>query len=75
MAKNKIPIQIKDLPIFYSQYQTKAKQGDSMLESLQCIFMLQNDSLIYLYPIFDFLDLSIEIRNKIISFFLIQSSD
>lgn len=74
MSKIKTEIALKDLPLLYQQFHEAIKIGDPRLENMQCIFYYQDDSITYVYPIFDFLDIPKSQLNKIIKFFLIQPS-
>lgn len=56
-------IELKDLLAFKNVVSIKVQNGEEGLDNLMCSFKIKDDSLIYLYPILDWLDLKIPLDN------------
>lgn len=72
MKWHKNTIDLNNLPSLVKQLQQQVKAGDESLETLTCIFTLANDSIIYKYTIFDWLD-NLPSLEQITSFTLCQA--
>ena len=56
-------IELQDLPAFKNVFSMQVQQGIEGLDNLMCSFKIKDDPLIYLFPIFDWLDLKIPLEN------------
>lgn len=56
MDFNKQLIEIKNLPILRLQLKAKIKTASPELEHIKCIFGYKEDSIVYIYTAFDFID-------------------
>lgn len=73
MKWNKKTIEEKDIPVIASQGMAMAKAGNPLVEKIRCIYQLENDPLIYVIPLLDYID---NVPNeKIISFQICQMAD
>lgn len=73
MKWNKKTIEEKDIPAIASQGMAMAKAGNPLVEKIRCIYQLENDPLIYVIPLLDYID---NVPNeKIISFQICQMAD
>ena len=73
MNWNKKTIEEKDIPAIASQGMAMAKAGNPLVEKIRCIYQLENDPLIYVIPLLDYID---NVPNeKIISFQICQMAD
>ena len=57
MKWTKHKIEIKDLDTFCDTYIKVVKKGEAALEHFYCTFLYNDYDIIYMYSIFDFLDL------------------
>lgn len=75
MAKKKIkidPIVKEQVSSIYQWGMALAKAGDERIEKIKCIFTLSNDTLIYFYPMLDFIELPPSQIQSIETFHLLQ---
>lgn len=73
MNWNKKTIEEKDIPAIASQGMAMAKAGNPLVEKIRCVYTLENDPLIYVIPLLDYID---NVPNeKIISFQICQMAD
>lgn len=72
MTWKKAKIDLSNLPSLVQKLQQQVKAGDESLETLTCVFTLANDSIIYKYTIFDWLD-NLPSLEQITSFTLCQA--
>jgi len=63
-------IEITDIPSIQEQGKILIKAGNQIVEQLRCVFTLENDNKLYIYPLLDFVDM--ELSDKYTSFFLYQ---
>ncbi len=67
---NKKRIEEKDIPLIISQGMEMVKQGNELVEQIRCIYKLENDNIIYMMSLLDYIDNLPQ--NKIIEFWLCQ---
>lgn len=70
MERAKKVIEIKDIPALFSQCKTAIKAGIQTTEFLTCVFQYKDDPVIYMYSVFDWIDLPQD--KEYISFSLYQ---
>lgn len=49
-------IKLEDIPSVVEQGFALAKAGSPIIEQMRCVFTLENDNIIYSYPLLDYLD-------------------
>ena len=57
MKREKKDIELKDVPALFMQCQMLVKAADPIVEKITCAFKYKDDSVIYMYPLLDWLDL------------------
>ena len=67
---NKKVIEEKDIPAIAKQGMAMAKAGNPIVEQLRCVYQLENDPVIYMIPLLDYVDAVPD--QKFISFQLCQ---
>lgn len=55
MKWQKHPIELKDVPAFIVQANAMVKAANPVVEQIHCVYTLENNTLIYNYPLLDFL--------------------
>ena len=56
MHYDKKLIEIKDLPVLRAQMQAQIKSANPSIERIKCIFSYKDNTIVYIYTAFDFLD-------------------
>ena len=57
---NKTIIKLEDTSKLREQGLAMIKAGNPLVEQIRCVFTLQDDPIIYMYPLLDYVDLNIE---------------
>lgn len=70
MEWSKKEITLKDFPNIIEQGRAMAKQGEELVTHLYCVYTKENDQIIYISPLLDFIDAPV--TENIVSFFLYQ---
>ena len=63
-------IKLEDVKAIATQGMAMAKAGNPLVEQLRCVYQLENDPVIYMIPLLDYIDTVPD--QKIISFQLCQ---
>lgn len=63
-------IKLEDINAIATQGMAMAKAGNSLVEKLRCVYQLENDPVIYMIPLLDYVDAIPD--QKFISFQLCQ---
>jgi len=53
---NKKIIEEQDIPAIAQQGMAMAKAGNPLVEQLRCVYQLENDPIIYMIPLLDYVD-------------------
>jgi len=59
MKWKKTPINLKDVDTLSAQLAEACKQAQDGLDDMKCLFKKKNDTILYLYTIFDWIDAKI----------------
>lgn len=70
---NKKIIEEQDIPTIAQQGMAMAKAGNPIVEQLRCVYQLENDPVIYMIPLLDYVDAVPD--QKFISFQLCQMAE
>jgi len=62
-------IEVENIPAIVEQGMVMAKAGNPLAEQLRCVFTLEDEKIIYMIPLLDFIDSPPE---KISKFYLCQ---
>lgn len=66
-------IKLEDIPAIAKQGMAMAKAGNPIVEQLRCVYQLENDPVIYMIPLLDYIDAVPD--QKFISFQLCQMAE
>lgn len=58
MKRKKTEIKLEDIPAFLTQAKQMVKDTNPLVEQLTCVFKYKDESVIYMYPLLDWIDLS-----------------
>ena len=56
MSWHKTTIKLEDIPSIAAQAQAMIKAGNPLVEQFRCVYMLENDPIIYMIPLLDYVD-------------------
>ena len=66
---NKTPIEEKDISALVAKGKALAQAGNPIVENIRCVYTIEEDTIIYMIPLLDFIDNPIE---KFSKFYLCQ---
>lgn len=56
MSWTRTKIELADIPAIAQQGMEMAKEGNPLVEQLRCVYTLENDPCVYVFPLVDYVD-------------------